>query len=149
MEILIKKFQQLSLKELYAVLHLRSQIFVVEQDCVYLDIDQKDEKAWHILGLIDGQIMAYARCFPSKIYFEEAAIGRVLVAEKHRKKGHADHLIATAVQFLNVECKEPEIKLSAQQHLVKFYEKHGFSTYGEGYLEDGIPHIAMRRKENP
>lgn len=146
MKLLIKKFNDLSLEELYELLQLRSEIFVVEQDCVYQDIDGKDADALHIIGKKDGKIVGYARCFPPKYYFEEAAIGRVLVKESQRKYGYGHLILKASINAIDKHYKIQEIKLSAQQYLTAFYESHGFMQIGEGYLEDGIPHIAMVRK---
>ncbi|MDT0642705.1 GNAT family N-acetyltransferase [Zunongwangia sp. F363] len=143
MEIEIKEFPDLNLEELYEILQLRSEIFVVEQDCVYQDIDGKDQKALHILGKKEGKIVAYTRCFDNGFYFEEAAIGRVLVKMEERKYGYGHKIMQASIAAIKERFKTENIKLSAQQYLIKFYESHGFSTTGEGYLEDGIPHIAM------
>jgi len=145
MEIRIKAFKELSIDELYDLLQLRSEIFVVEQDCVYQDIDGKDQKALHIIGSKDDRIVAYTRCFNSGIYFEEASIGRVVVAKDQRKYGLGHKIMKASLKAIQDHFKTDSIKLSAQQYLVKFYESHGFKTIGEGYLEDGIPHIAMIR----
>ncbi|WP_373057215.1 GNAT family N-acetyltransferase [Zunongwangia sp. H14] len=143
MEIEIKQFSELSTEELYQILQLRSEIFVVEQDCVYQDIDGKDQKALHILGKKEAKLVAYTRCFNSGFYFEEAAIGRVLVKMEERKYGYGHQIMQASVKAIKDHFKTENIKLSAQQYLIEFYESHGFSTIGEGYLEDGIPHIAM------
>ncbi len=142
-----KKFEELSLTELYAILQLRSEIFVVEQNCVYQDIDGKDAEALHIIGKKDGKIVAYARCFAPGFYFQEAAIGRVLVSEKERKQEFAHQLMEASLQAIKEVYQTTTVKLSAQQYLTKFYEKHGFVITGKGYLEDGIPHIAMRKEK--
>lgn len=141
-----KTFEELSLSELYEILQLRSEIFVVEQNCIYQDIDGKDQKALHVFGKKEGKIAAYARCFSPGIYFKEAAIGRVLINQHHRKLGYGHQLLAASIKVLEKEEKTTVIKVSAQQYLIKFYEAHGFKSLGEGYLEDGIPHIAMIRK---
>lgn len=142
-----KNFDQLQLVELYKILELRSSIFVVEQNCVYQDVDGKDQKALHIVGKIKGEIIAYARCFPPDYYFKEAAIGRVLVEEHHRKSGYAHQLIKSAISAIKYNYQTTTIKISGQQHLKPFYEAHNFQVVGDGYLEDGIPHYAMIRKE--
>lgn len=141
-----KEFNKLSIEELYSLLKLRSDIFVVEQDCVYLDIDGKDQEAIHIIGKIDGQIIAYARGFPKDFYFKNAvALGRVIVKEGFRKQGFAHKLIEYSIGSLINSYGNGVIKISAQQHLEKFYKQHGFKRIGEGYLEDGIPHYSMVR----
>ena len=143
MQIKIKIFQELSLDELYEILALRSEIFVVEQDCVYQDIDFKDQKALHILGYKDGQLVAYTRCFNKGKYFEEASIGRVLVKEDQRKYGYGHVIFEASIKEVEERFQVNSIKISAQKYLTKFYESHDFKQIGEGYLEDGIPHIAM------
>ncbi|WP_115122988.1 GNAT family N-acetyltransferase [Marinirhabdus gelatinilytica] len=143
MEITVKKFEELTIYELYDILQLRSEVFVVEQDCVYQDIDGKDANALHVIGKKNDTIVAYTRCFPPGIYFEEAAIGRVVVPEKERKFGYGHEIMEASVTAIEKKFRTKKIKLSAQTYLIQFYESHGFVTTGEGYLEDGIPHIAM------
>lgn len=143
MKILVKRFEELGLHELYELLQLRSEVFVVEQDCVYQDIDGKDEKALHVLGFEEGRLVAYTRVFPPGIYFSEAAIGRVVVRESNRKNKFGHDILKASVKAIEDNFNTHRIKLSAQTYLTKFYESHGFKQIGEGYLEDGIPHIAM------
>ncbi|HSI71177.1 MAG TPA: GNAT family N-acetyltransferase [Gillisia sp.] len=143
MEIIIKKFEELSLDELYNILQLRSEVFVVEQDCVYQDIDGKDDFALHILGKEGEKLVAYTRCFKPGDYFEKAAIGRVIVKEENRKSGYGHEILKASIDEIEKRYHTKNIKLSAQQYLTGFYEAHGFEQTGEGYLEDGIPHIAM------
>ncbi len=139
----VKKFSELKLTELYDILQLRSEVFVVEQDCVYQDIDGKDAEALHVIGFKKGKIVAYTRCFSPGYYFEEAAIGRVVVKDSERKFGYGHEIMKASAKAIQDHFKTSNIKLSAQQYLIKFYESHGYQTTGEGYLEDGIPHIAM------
>ncbi|WP_417884602.1 GNAT family N-acetyltransferase [Zunongwangia sp.] len=143
MDFIAKNFNELSINELYEILRLRSEVFVVEQDCVYQDIDNKDQQALHIIGIENGKIVAYARCFNKGIYFKEAAIGRVIINKSIRGRGCGNQLLNASIQSINSIFNTTEIRLSAQQHLTKFYESHGFLVTGEGYLEDGIPHIDM------
>lgn len=140
----IKRFNELSLGELYSILQLRSEVFVVEQNCVYQDIDGKDEKAIHLLGEIDGLLVAYARLFRPNDYFEQASIGRVIVKPSHRafKLGH--QLMKEAITAVNEQFGTENITISAQLYLKKFYESHGFTQTSEMYLEDDIPHIEMK-----
>ncbi len=145
MEIVVKDFGELSTKELYDVLQLRSEVFVVEQDCVYQDIDGKDDRALHIMGWEDGILVAYSRCFQAGDYFDEASIGRVLVRENYRKLGYGHEITKASIKAIKTKYKADKIKISAQIYLVIFYESHGFKTIGDRYLEDGIPHIAMIR----
>lgn len=143
MKIKILTFEELNIDELYQILQLRSEVFVVEQDCVYQDIDGKDQKAVHVLGFEEEKLVAYTRIFAPGIYFEEAAIGRVIVKEGFRKKNYGHEILNASVTAIKERFKTEIIKLSAQTYLTKFYESHGFQQIGEGYLEDGIPHIAM------
>ncbi|MBW2961570.1 GNAT family N-acetyltransferase [Mesonia aestuariivivens] len=138
-----KTFDELTITELYEILQLRSEVFVVEQNCVYQDIDGKDETALHILGKKEGKIVAYARCFAPQIYFEEAAIGRVVVKSSKRKFGYGHDILKASIAEIEKRYQTFTIKISAQQYLTHFYESHQFIQIGEGYLEDGIPHIAM------
>ena len=146
MEILVKSFEELSLHELYQLLQLRAEVFVVEQDCVYQDIDGKDEKALHVLGFENDSLVAYTRIFPPGIYFSEAAIGRVVVRNSSRKNKFGHEIMKASIKAIKERFETTTIKLSAQTYLTKFYESHGFEQVGEGYLEDGIPHIAMIKK---
>jgi ElaA protein len=149
MDILIKYFDELTTHELYEILQLRSEVFVVEQNCVYQDIDGKDDQALHCIGKVDGKIVAYTRCFAPGIYFTEASIGRVVVSEDQRLFRLGHDIIKASIEAIKSKYKTETIKLSAQTYLVKFYEFHGFKQVGEGYLEDGIPHIAMLKSSSP
>lgn len=143
MQILFKTFNELNLEELYQILQLRSEVFVVEQDCVYQDVDGKDSDALHVMGIKEGKVIAYTRCFDKGFYFEEASIGRVVVKQSERKNELGHLILKASVEAIKEHFKTDNIKLSAQQYLTDFYESHGFMQIGEGYLEDGIPHIAM------
>ena len=121
MNILIKTFDQLTIYELHDLLQLRSEVFVVEQDCVYQDIDGKDKKALHIIGLKEDKIVAYTRCFEPGIYFEEAAIGRVVVGEAYRKFKYGHDIMKASVIAIKDYYKTETIKLSGQTHLKGFY----------------------------
>ncbi|WP_299246950.1 GNAT family N-acetyltransferase [uncultured Aquimarina sp.] len=144
-EFRIKHFNELELIELYKILRLRAEVFVVEQDCVYQDIDNKDQKALHVIGYKNDEIVAYTRIFNDGDYFENASIGRVVVSENVRKYGYGHDLIKKSIEGIKEEFHADQIKISAQCYLKRFYEKHGFKQIGEEYLEDGIPHIAMIR----
>lgn len=143
LDIVVKKFSELSIEELYGLLQLRSAIFVVEQDCVYQDIDGKDKKALHVLGKKNGKVIAYTRIFKSGDYFEESSIGRVAVHEAYRKYGYGKDIMKASINSLHEQFSEEKIKISAQIYLNKFYSELGFKAIGEEYLEDGIPHIQM------
>lgn len=146
MKIYIKAFNELSATEMYYLLQLRSEVFVVEQNCVYQDIDGKDQKAWHVIGEKEGTIVAYTRIFKPGDYFEYASIGRVVVKGTHRGYAYGHEIMGASIQFITQSLREQTIKISAQEYLKKFYEQHGFEQVSNGYLEDGIPHIAMLRK---
>jgi ElaA protein len=143
LDIYVKTFNQLSLDELYYLLQLRSQVFVVEQDCVYQDIDGKDKKALHVIGKKDNTIIAYSRIFKPGDYFKDASIGRVVVAENFRHLKYGHQLMVASIKAVETSFSSKKIKISAQKHLENFYNNLGFITSGEPYLEDGIPHIAM------
>ncbi|WP_425656854.1 GNAT family N-acetyltransferase [Tenacibaculum ascidiaceicola] len=146
MNFTVKNFQELTTSELYELLQLRSEVFVVEQDCVYQDIDGKDQKALHVIGVKEGKIIAYTRLFNSGEYFDTPSIGRVVVKDSERKYGYGHDLIKASIKAIVDNYNETTITISAQTYLQKFYESHGFKQVGEGYLEDGIPHIRMVRK---
>ena len=141
----IKRFEALSPAELYDLLQLRSEIFVVEQNCVYQDVDGKDQKALHLIGEDNGQTVAYARLFKPKDYFNEASIGRVVVKETYREKKLGHILMREAIYYVKSQFNETKITISAQLYLKHFYESHGFIQTSETYLEDDIPHIEMKR----
>ncbi|MDX6745529.1 GNAT family N-acetyltransferase [Polaribacter sp. PL03] len=146
MDFKIKSFKELSTDELYAILQLRSEVFVVEQDCVYQDVDFKDQKSLHIFGYKNDKIVAYTRIFKPGDYFDNASIGRVVVASKERKYGYGHDLIKASLEGIKNYFKVDKITISAQKYLKKFYESHNFIQIGEEYLEDGIPHIRMDRE---
>lgn len=141
----IKKFNELTTDELYVILQLRSEVFVIEQDCVYQDLDYKDQLAYHILGVLDNQIVAYARIFKSGDYFLKPSIGRIVVKKEFRKFKYGHKLVENSIQFIEKNLQENNILISAQSYLTKFYNSLGFIQIGEEYLEDGIPHIKMLR----
>jgi len=141
----IKRFKELSAEELYFVLRLRSEVFVVEQNCVYQDIDGKDTKALHVLGIYDDKIIAYSRLFAPGDYFDAASIGRVVISDTYRDRKWGHDLIQESIQAISSAFGYGRITISAQLYLKKFYEVHGFVQDGDEYLEDGIPHIKMNR----
>lgn len=142
----IKRFEALSTNELYTLLQLRAEVFIVEQNCVYQDIDGKDEKALHLIGENNGEIVAYARLFKPNDYFEQASIGRVVVKEHSRSKKLGHILIREAIQVIKTHFDQRKITISAQLYLKKFYESHGFIQTSDMYLEDDIPHIEMKKE---
>jgi len=143
LDISIKTFKNHSLEELYFLLQLRSEVFVVEQDCVYQDVDGKDQNALHVIGKKENTIIAYTRIFKPGDYFKEASIGRVVVSEKSRHLKYGHLLMKASINAIEISFRTNKIKLSAQKYLEKFYNNLGFKTIGTSYLEDGIPHISM------
>lgn len=145
MEVVIKFFDELTTKELYELLELRSEVFVVEQNCVYQDVDGKDFKAIHVLGKKEDRVVAYTRIFKPGDYFEKTAIGRVVVKASERQHGLGKVIMQDTIAYIEQIFKENTIVLSAQTYLIKFYNSLGFQEVGEAYLEDDIPHIKMIR----
>lgn len=143
MEFIVKTFQELSTEELYDILGLRSEVFVVEQNCVYQDIDYKDAKALHVLGYQEGVLIAYTRIFKEGDYFKNASIGRVVVKESARKDALGSRLMRATIEATKHHFNPKNIEISAQHYLLTFYQKLGFKEFGEVYLEDDIPHIRM------
>jgi len=139
----IKSFKALTTQELYDLLLLRSEVFVVEQDCVYQDIDGKDQKALHILGYKDEKLVAYTRVFKPGDYFKEASIGRVVVQENERQHKYGYAIMKASIKAIKTYYDTTNIKISAQKYLKRFYNNLEFNEVGEVYLEDGIPHIGM------
>lgn len=138
-------FEQLSSIELFDILKLRQAVFVVEQKCPYPDIDATDKVALHLSGWIQDQIAAYARIIKPGITYEQASIGRIVVAEYYRGTGLGVTLVERAISVTESSFPDFPIKIGAQQALENFYESLGFKTVSEVYLEDGIPHIDMLR----
>lgn len=141
-----KYFNELTVEELYGLLRLREQVFIIEQNCIYPDLDNKDQKAIHILGKLDGKIIAYSRIFKSGDYFETASIGRVVTDNSYRnlKIGHT--LMQKSIQEIKNYFNQEFITISAQCYLLEFYKSLGFEPIGEEYLEDNIPHIRMFKR---
>lgn len=143
----LKKFNDLSLQEFHDILQLRINIFVVEQDCPYPELDNKDHIAYHFFGSSEeGKILAYTRLFAPGDYYEEAAIGRVVVDKEHRKDGLGFDLMSRSIQEVESLFDTKKIKIGAQKYLQKFYESLGFISTGHDYIEDGIPHMYMIKK---
>ncbi|NNC49495.1 MAG: GNAT family N-acetyltransferase [Flaviramulus sp.] len=146
LEIKVKTFEELTKQELYNALQLRSEVFVVEQDCVYQDIDGKDQKSIHILGFKNNKLIAYTRIFEPGDYFREASIGRVVVVKNERQFKYGYDIMEASILAIKKHYNQTLIKISAQCYLKQFYTNLGFKAIGEEYLEDDIPHIAMLRK---
>jgi ElaA protein len=141
----LKKFDELTPNELYAILQLRSEVFVVEQKCIFQDMDDKDQQCFHYMGFKDGYLAAYIRIVPPGIAYEYASIGRVVNSPKARGAGIGKELIATGIEKTEALFGKVPIKIGAQLYLKKFYESFGFKQTGNIYDEDGIDHIHMLR----
>ena len=144
MEYIIKDFKELSKVELYNILSLRNKVFIVEQNCPYQDSDGKDFESFHLMVKPpdSDKVVAYLRIMVKDIDFDQNSISRVIVDKKYRGMGIARNMLNKAIEFIGNRSKE-EIKLSAQEYLIYFYESLGFSVVSEIYLEDGIPHVEM------
>lgn len=138
-----KSFDTLKAKELYEILALRNSIFIVEQNCPYLDIDHQDQLAHHLLGYRDDELIAYARVFVGESAV--AKIGRLLVKASARNQSIGHETLSTCINVITAKTPNASISISAQTHLTEFYQKHGFRIEGTPYLEDNIPHIKMIR----
>lgn len=143
MKITTYTYQQLSKEKLYQIIRLRLEVFVLEQNCIYQDLDNKDQKAIHLVGEEEGKVIAYTRLFKKGDYFENASIGRVIVKKESRKKDYGKIIMQKSIEELKNEYNEENIEISAQKYLIKFYDDLGFKKIGEEYLEDNIPHIKM------
>ena len=142
----LKSFNDLTLSEFHDIIQLRLNIFVVEQDCPYLDLDDKDKIAYHFFGSTDqGKIVAYTRLFAPGDYYKEAAIGRVVVHKDFRKNKLGFELMSRSIEQVESLFNTKTIRIGAQAYLKKFYESLGFQPTGHDYIEDGIPHMYMIR----
>ncbi len=140
-------FTSLTLPELYVLLQLRTEVFVLEQNCVFQDMDGADTNALHVLGTDGGAaLMAYARLFPAGVKFSEASIGRVVTHSHVRGSGIGHVLIQQALEALAGAWGLQPIRIGAQAHLKNFYQQHGFVDVGMPYVEDGIDHLEMLRQ---
>ncbi|MFL5789160.1 MAG: GNAT family N-acetyltransferase [Flavisolibacter sp.] len=140
---ILKKFDQLTPYQLYAILQLRNEVFVVEQNCVFQDADNKDQDCYHLMGFNDHKLIAYTRIVPPSVIYEEPSIGRVVTSPSVRRKGAGKILMQQSINELYNLFGISEIKIGAQLYLKKFYQFFGFEQTGEIYLEDGIKHIHM------
>ena len=142
----IKRFEEMTTTELYEILRVRSEVFVVEQTCIYQDLDLKDKKAYHLFCENNGEIAAYLRILDKGVSYPEISIGRVLTRETNRRIGLAREMMQKAISFVEEELSEMQIRISAQLYLKQFYESLGFLITSEVYLEDDIEHIEMMRR---
>jgi ElaA protein len=143
-----RHFKELNTTELYQILQLRNEVFIVEQNCPFQDLDDKDLKCYHLMGFdtVSQKVMAYTRIVPANISYEEASIGRVVTSPLARKGGIGRQLMQKSIELLEELYGGVSIKIGAQLYLKKFYESFGFQQVEEIYLEDGIEHILMIKK---
>ncbi|MGB1453463.1 MAG: GNAT family N-acetyltransferase [Crocinitomicaceae bacterium] len=140
----VKSFQELSLEEFHDIIALRIQIFIIEQNCPYQEVDGKDKLAHHLFFKNEmDEIIAVTRILPQGISYAEVAIGRVVVHEDYRGTGLGNQLMADSMNFVRDKYGDVPVRLSAQKHLENYYGNHGFKSTGKEYLEDGIPHVEM------
>ncbi|MEL4025133.1 GNAT family N-acetyltransferase [Lysinibacillus endophyticus] len=143
----LKTFNELTTTELYNILKERTDVFVVEQNCPYPEVDGKDLQSYHLFKEENGEIIAYLRILPPGVSYPELSIGRVLVKEDYRGQKLAQQMMEEALSYITSELKETTVKIQAQHYLEDFYRSFGFEVISEVYLEDGIPHIDMLLKK--
>ncbi len=143
----LKKFKELKCEEIYKILKIRNEVFIVEQNCAYQDCDDKDKKSYHLYLEDKGEIISYLRILEKGISFDEVSIGRVLVNKNYRSIGIAREMMIKAIDIIEQILNETEIKIQAQSYLVNFYGSLGFKQTSKEYLEDNIPHIDMVYKK--
>ncbi len=139
----IKHFDELTTAELYELLRLRNEVFVVEQKCYYADLDNKDQTSYHLLYYVDNQFARYTRLLPTGLSYPEASIGRVVIAPTHRGIGLGKKLMEASIVGCYHTFGDPDIRIGAQLYLQAFYKSLGFKEEGEHYDKDGISHIEM------
>lgn len=140
---IFKKFDELSAAELYSIMQLRNEVFVVEQNCVYQDADNKDQLSMHLCGWDGTKLVAYTRIIPQGISYSEASIGRVVTSPAYRNTGAGRQLMKESISRCFSQYNCTAIKIGAQVYLTAFYQSLGFIPCSSEYLEDGIPHIEM------
>lgn len=148
MEWKIKKFKDLTIEELYDILKVRNEVFVVEQNSPYQDCDDKDKQSYHLYLEDNGEIIAYLRIIEKGISYNEVSIGRFLVRQKHRGKGLAKEMLKRAINFVEESLNEKSIRLSGQVYIKDLYKSFGFEEVSDIYLEDDIPHVEMLYKSD-
>ena len=137
----LKEFTELTTAELYEILKLRAEVFVVEQNCPYQDLDDKDQSSYHLFLEDNGQIIAVLRILPENIAYKEMAIGRLIVKKSYRGKGISRKMRVRAMEFITEDLGKEKIRLSGQAYLTDFYQSLGFEKVSEMYFEDGIEHF--------
>ncbi len=145
MEVKIVPFNELSLHELYEILKLRAQVFVLEQECIYIDPDGQDPKALHLMAAEDGRLIGTARIFEPGSKYEEASFGRLTLTEEYRERGIAHELVSEIHSYIKHHFGNHPIRIEAQAHLRAFYSRHGYQAEGAAYILDDIEHIQMVR----
>jgi ElaA protein len=140
---IVKSFEELLPEELYQLLRLRSEVFVVEQNCVFLDLDNKDQQSIHLMGWINNNLAVYVRILPPGLAYDEPSIGRVVSSPAYRRTGAGRILMEKALELTSDLYKGENIRIGAQYYLKNFYGSLGFEIQGDIYLEDGIDHIEM------
>lgn len=143
---LVKAFSELTVNELYELLKLRAEVFVVEQNCVFQDMDDKDQNCYHLMLYLDGQLVGYSRLVPAGISYKEMAIGRVITAASVRGKGLGKMLMELSIEYCRKLLSQGDIRIGAQTYALGFYASLGFVAEGETYDEDGIEHVEMMRR---
>jgi ElaA protein len=138
-----KSFNELTVYELYAIIQLRIEVFVVEQNCVFQDADDKDQRSYHLMGWIGEDLAAYTRLVPKHIIYDKTSIGRVVTSPKYRGTGIGRELMIQSIEKAFALWGKEPIQIGAQLYLKKFYESLGFVVFGPVYLEDGIDHVKM------
>lgn len=136
-----KKFNELTIDELYEILKLRSEVFVVEQDCAYQDLDDKDRCAYHLFLEDNGLVVALLRILPENVSYDDMAIGRLIVKKSYRGQGISKMMMIRAINFITNDLGKKRIRLSGQAYLTDFYTSLGFKKVSDEYLEDGIRHF--------
>lgn len=144
---IIKSFSELTTDELYEILKLRNAVFIVEQNCPYLDVDGKDKDSYHLFLKDNNEIISYLRILKKGISYKEASIGRVLVKNDYRRKNISRHMILKSISFIENTLNEKEIKIQAESYLENFYTSLGFQKISDSYLLDNIPHMDMLYKK--
>ena len=142
---LLKKFDDLTPHEIYSILQLRNEVFVVEQNCVFQDADNKDQDSYHLMGWDSERLIAYSRIIPAGIAYDLPSIGRVVTSQAARRNGTGKVLMSESIKAIQELFGNVSIKLGAQLYLKKFYESFGFMQSSDIYPEDGIEHIEMMR----